>query len=152
MGHTKPPARPGLLFLCVANSARSQIAEGLARAMAPAGTTIASAGSAPRAVHPLAIRVLREVGIDITSHRAKALQDVTLACIGTAIMLCAEESCSVPRRMRRLHWPTEDPASLVGSEEQRLDAFRRVRDEIRDRLRSLRAAQADVGNDHDCTN
>lgn len=136
------PDSPGLLFLCVANSARSQIAEGLARTMAPAGTRIASAGSCPRNVHPLAIQVLQEVGIDITSHRAKALRDVPLEHFGTAITLCAEQTCPAPPRMKRLHWPTEDPAAAVGSEQHRLDAFRRVRDEIRDRLRSLLTAEA----------
>lgn len=144
-----PDGSPGLLFLCVANSARSQLAEGLARALLPAGTRIASAGSAPRDVHPLAIRVLEEIGIDITSHRSKALAEIRLDRLDTAITLCAEESCALPPHMRRLHWPTEDPASVVGSEQDRIEAFRRARDEIRTRVVEFLATQVQAGGSID---
>lgn len=148
---TIPAGDSGLVFLCVANSARSQIAEGLARSMAPGGTRIASAGSAPSSIHPMAIRVLQEIGIDIAAHRSKGIRDLSLERIGTAITLCAEESCEVPRHLRRLHWPTEDPASVDGSEQERLAAFRRVRDEIRDRIRSLLSAGTNPGEGRDRT-
>lgn len=95
----------------------------------------------------MAIRVLQEVGIDISSHRSKGIDGLGLERIGTAITLCAEESCQVPRHLRRLHWPIEDPASLGGSEQERLAAFRRVRDEIRDRIQRLLATGTNQGAD-----
>lgn len=133
---SSPPQPSGLLFLCVANSARSQLAEGLARAMAPAGVHIASAGSAPKSVHPLAIQVLQEVGIDISLHRSKALGEVDVSLVGTVITLCAEESCSIPQAQTKLHWPIADPAVASGTEAERLVAFRLARDQIRDKLQS----------------
>jgi thioredoxin type arsenate reductase len=127
----------GLLFLCVANSARSQMAEGLARAMAPAGVEIFSAGSSPNRVHPLALRAMEELGIDISRQKSKSVQEIEKERIGTVVTLCAEEVCPVfPGEVRRLHWPIEDPAASTGSEEEQLSRFRRVRDEIRSRLES----------------
>lgn len=140
-----PPKPSGLLFLCVANSARSQLAEGLARAMAPARMPIASAGSSPRSVHPLAIRVLQEVGIDISLAKSKALVDVDLGVVGTAITLCSEETCAIPPEQRQLHWPIADPAAVSGTEAERLAAFRLARDQISARLQSYFAASPGQG-------
>lgn len=122
----------GVLFLCVANSARSQMAEGFARAIARKGVEIHSAGSAPTSLNPLAIRVMREVGIDISSHRSKSVDEIPKERIGTVVTLCAEEVCpAFPGEVRRIHWPFEDPAEASGSEEEVLEAFRSVRDRIR---------------------
>ncbi len=132
-----PVERQGLLFLCVANSARSQMAEGLARAMAPAGVDVYSAGSAPSYVHPMARRVMEELGMDISSHRSKSVDEIDRNRVGTVVTLCAEEVCPVfVGDVRRLYWPLEDPAASIGSDEERMAVFRRVRDEIRSRLES----------------
>lgn len=125
----------GFLFLCVANSSRSQMAEGLARHMAPEGLEVGSAGSRPTRVHPLAVQAMREAGIDISAHRSKSIDEIDKDRIGTVVTLCAEEVCPVlPGAVQRHHWPLEDPAAATGSEQERLEAFRRVRDQIRARL------------------
>ena len=125
----------GVLFLCVANSARSQMAEGIARSLAPAATKIWSAGSRPTSVRPEAIAVLKEIGIDISGHHAKAVADVPAAEVDTVITLCGEEECPVfLGTATRLHWGLPDPAAINGSEAERLDAFRKVRDELRRRI------------------
>ncbi len=127
----------GLLFLCVANSARSQLAEALARRERP-GLKIWSAGSAPGRVNPLAVRVLSEIGIDASGQRAKGLDAVPADEVDTVVTLCAEEVCPVfPGNVRRLHWPLPDPAAAAGDEETRLAAFRAVRDELTARIRTL---------------
>ena len=128
----------GVLFLCVANSARSQMAEGIARSLAPAGTTIWSAGSRPTNVRPEAIAVLKEVGIDISRHHAKAVAEIPAAEVDTVITLCGEEECPVfLGKATRLHWGLPDPAAVSGSEAERLSAFRQVRDELRRRIGDL---------------
>jgi arsenate reductase len=125
----------GVLFLCVANSARSQMAEGIARALAPEGMTIFSAGSRPTSVRPEAIAVLKEIGIDISGHRAKAVTEIPAAEVDTVITLCGEEECPVfLGKATRLHWGLPDPAAVSGSEAERLDAFRKVRDELHRRI------------------
>jgi arsenate reductase len=130
-----PVRRGAVLFLCVANSARSQMAEGFARGLAGPGAEIHSAGSAPTRLHPLAVRVMREAGIDISGQRAKSIEEVPRERIGTVITLCAEQACPLfPGEVERLHWPFEDPAAAAGSEEEVLAAFRRVRDQIRRRV------------------
>ena len=128
----------GILFLCVANSARSQIAEGLARAMAPAGVRVWSAGSRPTSVRPEAVAVLAEVGIDISHHRSKSVAEIPPAEVDTVVTLCAEEECPLfLGQATRLHWGLPDPAAVEGSEQDRLDAFRATRDELRRRLEAL---------------
>ncbi len=130
--------RNTILFLCVANSARSQMAEGLARSMAPESVEIMSAGSAPARINPYAIEVLSELGIDITSHHSKSVDDVPQDRVRTVITLCAEEVCPIfPGDVERLHWPQEDPAGAVGSDEDIRASFRNVRDQIRARLLSF---------------
>ena len=134
-----------ILFLCVANSARSQMAEGIARALAPAHTRVSSAGSAPGRLNPLAVRALAELGIDISGHHSKGMEEVD-PDVDAVITLCAEEVCPAwLGRATRLHWGLPDPAAASGDDEARLAAFRRVRDELVARLqasfgRSLPAA------------
>lgn len=126
---------PKLVLLCVANSARSQMAEGLARASAPPGWEIYSAGSQPARVSRHAIEAMREIGIDISGHRSKGLDEVPLADADVVATLCAEEECPVAfTRGRRLAWPHPDPAAPADSEEAKRETFRRVRDMIRDRI------------------
>jgi arsenate reductase len=132
----------GILFLCVANSARSQMAEGIARAVFPSGVRIFSAGSRPTRVREEAVEVLGEIGIDITAHRAKAVVEIPAAEVDLVVTLCAEEECPVfLGQARRLHWPLADPAASPGSAADRLDAFRRTRDELVGRIGELRAGQ-----------
>jgi protein-tyrosine-phosphatase len=122
-----------IVFLCVANSARSQLAEGLARAMAPEGFVVYSAGSAPTSVRPEAIEVMSELGIDITGHRSKGMGEIPFDVVDVAVTLCAEEECPLlPGAVTHLDWALPDPAG--GSEAERLQAFRDARDEIKRRL------------------
>lgn len=126
-----------ILFLCVANSARSQMAEGLARHLLGDRATVMSAGSAPSRVNPYAVEAMAEIGIDIAGHRSKSVDDIDPAGIDLVVTLCAEEVCPVlPGRVRRLHWPIADPASsdpALTPEDLRA-RFRTARDEIRARL------------------
>jgi arsenate reductase len=138
----------GLLFLCVANSARSQMAEGIALALAPPGTPVFSAGSEPALrVHPNAVEVMREIGVDITNQHPKSIDRIPLHQVGTVITLCAEEVCpTLPGVRRRLHWPLRDPAVAHGNTPaDALGAFRDVRDEIRARLDAFFAPRRDRG-------
>jgi two-component system phosphate regulon sensor histidine kinase PhoR len=132
-----------IVFLCTANSCRSQMAEGFARRFAPAGTAIYSAGTAPKSVHPHAIKVMREAGIDISNQASKRIDQIPLERADMVITLCGEASESCPalsRNADHLHWPLPDPASAQGDEKAILDAFRSVRDEIRSRVRQLFAS------------
>jgi arsenate reductase len=128
-------AKPAhLLFLCVANSARSQMAEGIARALAPVHTRVSSAGSVPASVRPEAVQVLAEIGVDISGHRSKGTDEVERP-VDAVVTLCAEEVCPVwVGDALRMHWALPDPAAAAGSEEECLEAFRRVRDELVRRL------------------
>ena len=127
-----------ILFLCVANSARSQMAEGIARSLAPHGVKVSSAGSSPASVRPQAIQVLEEIGIDISGHRSKGLDSIDAGSVDAVITLCAEEVCPVfLGKAVRVHWGLPDPAGVTGTEETRLNAFRSVRDELRRRLKVL---------------
>lgn len=130
-----------ILFLCVANSARSQLAEGIARGLAPEGVKISSAGSVPTAVRPQAVEVLREVGIDITGQRSKGVDEVERP-VDAVITLCAEEVCPVwLESARRVHWGLPDPAAVEGTDRERLEAYRATRDELLKRLRVLFTGQ-----------
>jgi arsenate reductase len=124
-----------VLFLCVANSARSQMAEGIARSLAGGCIPVQSAGSAPSRVNPLAIRALAEIGIDISQQRSKSVAEIDRVAVGTVITLCAEEVCPVYLgNARRIHWPLPDPAGPDESPEASLDRFRGVRDLLRRRI------------------
>jgi arsenate reductase len=123
-------ARPKhILFLCVANSARSQMAEGIARAVAPPSVKLSSAGSRPAIVNHLAVQVLAEIGIDITSQFSKSVSDIPPDDVDVVVTLCAEEVCPASlRKALRVHWGLPDPAAA--DEQTRLAAFRDVRDEL----------------------
>lgn len=130
----------GVLFLCVANSARSQMAEGLARSILGVEWPIWSAGSEPSVVNPYAIEVMREVGVDLSSHRSKSVDEIPQDEIGTVITLCAEEVCPVfAAPVRKLHWPHPDPAAANGSKDEVLASFRHVREQLRARIQEFRA-------------
>jgi arsenate reductase len=130
-----------LLFLCVANSARSQMAEGIARSLASEGLRVSSAGSAPSRLNPLAIQALDEIGIDTSGQRSKGIDEIREAAgpgVDAVITLCAEEVCPVwLGDAYRLHWPLPDPAAATGSEDEVLGSFRSVRDELGRRLTAL---------------
>ena len=127
-----------ILFLCVANSARSQMAEGIARSLAPAGVTISSAGSNPSRVNSLAIRALDEIGLDIRGQSSKSVDTISPYGVDAVITLCAEEVCPVfLGKAHRVHWGLPDPAGAGSTEDEQLQAFRNVRDELRRRLSVL---------------
>jgi arsenate reductase (thioredoxin) len=133
-----------ILFLCVANSARSQMAEGIGRHILGPGVEVMSAGSAPTRLNPLAIAALAEIGIDIAHQRSKAVDSIDPAGVDLVITLCAEEVCPVfLGGAKRLHWPLPDPARREGDEaaenrEAALQRFRNVRDEIQRRIVALK--------------
>jgi arsenate reductase (thioredoxin) len=136
---SKMPMVQSILFLCVANSARSQMAEGLARKLFP-GMRILSAGSRPTKINPYAIEVLGEVGIDARFYFSKHVQDIDPNAVGVVITLCAEEVCPIfPGNVDRLHWPLPDPASddSTLSREDMLSRFRTTRDEIQRQLEAF---------------
>jgi len=129
-----------IVFLCVANSSRSQMAEGLARALFSDRAKVSSAGSRPTQVNPRAIAVMREIGIDVGDQRSKSVESVLGGEVDLVITLCAEEVCPVlPGTVRRLHWPIPDPVTEDSalSEDDHLARFRTARDEIRARLEGL---------------
>ena len=127
--------KPIILILCTGNSCRSQIAEGFLRAAAGDLVNVQSAGSKPTGfVHPLAIQVMAEAGIDISGHRSKHLNEFLGQPIHTVITVCgnADQACPIfPGQVDRHHWPFDDPARATGSEEEIPASFRRVRDELR---------------------
>lgn len=126
-----------ILFLCVANSARSQMAEGIARSMAPKGVRVSSAGSAPASVRPEAVQALGEIGIDISSHQSKGIEDLAGEDVDAVITLCAEEVCPAwLGETNRLHWGLPDPAAIEETK-ARQQAFREVRDELLLRMTRL---------------
>jgi len=130
----------GILFLCVANSARSQMAEGLARVYFGQRANIQSAGSVPTTVNPLAIAALDECGIDISAQESTCVDLVDPDTVDVVVTLCAEEVCpAYLGEARRLHWPLPDPAASTGSAVEQLGHFRAVRDEIETRLPQLDA-------------
>lgn len=135
-----------ILFLCVANSARSQLAEGLAKSIFGEAAKIESAGSEPSGkVQPWAIEVLKEQGIDISKNWSKSTDQLALGFLANldyVITLCAEEVCPVlPTRAQRLHWPIPDPARV--SEDQKAEAFREACQSLRIKLLGFEAELAD---------
>jgi len=136
--------RESVLILCTGNSARSQMAEGLLRHLAGDSFAVASAGVAPAQVRPEAIAVMREIGIDISHHRSKSVDEFSGQEFDYVITVCdnANEQCPVfPANTKRLHWSFADPAAAQGDEQTRLAVFRAVRDQIRERLRIFAKAQ-----------
>jgi arsenate reductase len=126
-----------VLFLCTHNSARSQMAEGFLRRLAGDRFEVASAGTEATRVHPLAAQAMAEVGVDLSQHRSKVVDQFLDQTWDYVITVCdaANEACPVfPNKSNRLHWSFPDPSQATGSEKQRLDVFRTVRDQIKDRL------------------
>ncbi|MDZ7686470.1 MAG: arsenate reductase ArsC [Gammaproteobacteria bacterium] len=142
-----------ILFLCVENSARSQMAEGLARDLFGSEATVMSAGSKPSQLNPHAIEAMAEIGIDISGQVSKSVDSIDPTGIDLVVTLCAEEVCPVlPNRTRKLHWPMMNPASSEASPgtDERRERFRTVRDQIKARLEVLKS-QIDVPGS-DCRN
>ena len=129
-----------ILFMCVANSARSQLAEGLARSAFPEAE-VESAGSNPGKLNPYAVAVMKEIGIDLSTHYSKSVNDLSpgfVERLDYIITLCAEEVCPLlVSKARRLHWPLPDPAGQGGTDEEQLQRFRGTRDELRKRLEAF---------------
>jgi arsenate reductase len=127
--------KPTVLILCTGNSCRSHLAEGILRAAAGDLLDVQSAGSKPAGyVHPLGIRVMQEIGIDISGHRSKHLNEFLQQPVETVITVCgkADQACPMfPGQVNRHHWEFDDPAHASGTDEEKLVVFRRVRDEIR---------------------
>lgn len=139
-----------VLFLCVANSARSQLAEGLARKAFGAQHRFFSAGSKPSKINPYAVRALAEVGIDASEQFSKRMEDIDLPSIDLIITLCAEEVCPlVPGKTRTLHWPFPDPAGDHGSETDKIERFRAARDSISKKLEELSTLFRDPAATHE---
>jgi arsenate reductase len=126
--------KPTVLILCTGNSCRSHLAEGILRAAAGDTLNVQSAGSNPAGyVHPLAIQVMNEIGIDISGHRSKHMDEFLTQPIETVITVCgnADQACPMfPGQANRHHWGFDDPARATGTDEQKLAVFRRVRNEI----------------------
>jgi arsenate reductase (thioredoxin) len=131
----RTPAR--VLFVCTHNSARSQMAEGMLRAWGGDGFEAFSAGTQASQVRPEAVEVMREIGIDISGHTSKSVEPFIGEVFSWVITVCdsAKETCPViPGAAEQAHWSIDDPAAVEGSHEERLEAFRRARDVIRDRV------------------
>lgn len=132
-----------ILFLCVANSARSQMAEGVAKKIFGSTAWVESAGSKPKAVHPTAIQVMKEVGIDISHQRSKSTSTLSPTFVNElnyVITLCVDEICPsiFSEAVSKLHWPLPDPVPAMKSDDKGLVLFRKVRDEIIDRIEELK--------------
>jgi arsenate reductase len=122
-----------VLFLCTGNSARSQMAEGMLRHLAADKFNVASAGTKPAGLNPLAVEAMREIGIDISNHQSKDVAQLLGTKFSWVITVCnnAKETCPIfPFTFRSLHWNLDDPAAAEGSHEEKLAVFRRIRNEI----------------------
>jgi arsenate reductase len=139
--------KPLVLILCTGNSCRSHLAEGILRAAAGDFLEVASAGSNPAGyVHPLAVRVMEEIGVDLSGHRSKHLNEFLSRPVETVITVCgnADQACpTFPGQVNRHHWPFDDPAKATGTDEEKLAVFRRVRDEIRRVFEAYAAGRRD---------
>lgn len=132
-----PP--PTVLFLCTGNSARSQMAEAILRNLAGDQFKVLSAGSEPKGIHPLTVQAMDEIGISLDGHRSKPLSEfLGNTSVKYVIFVCdrAEATCPAiwPFALQSICWPFEDPAACDGTDEERLETFRRVRDQIRERI------------------
>jgi arsenate reductase len=132
-------SKPGVLFLCTGNSARSQMAEALLRKRAGDRFEVYSAGTEPKGINPLTTRVLNEIGLDISGQRSKGVKELLGQIpVRHLIVVCqdADRSCPTvwPGVLNRMFWPFDDPAAAKGSEQQRLEKFRSVRDQIDERI------------------
>ncbi|QIT54909.1 arsenate reductase (thioredoxin) [Aquisalimonas sp. 2447] len=129
-----------ILFLCTGNSCRSQMAEGFARSLAAGSVEVESAGIEAHGKNPRAIAAMQEVGVDISAQESTRLTDAMLERADLVVTVCghADEHCPLlPPGTRKLHWPLEDPARATGTEEEIRTEFRRIRDEIQERMTEL---------------
>jgi arsenate reductase len=134
-----------ILVLCTGNSARSQMGEGLFRAEGGAGVEVFSAGVRPSSVRPEAIAAMQEIGIDISGHRSKSVDEFAGQPMDYVVTVCdsARDACPLfPAGTERIHWSLEDPAAVEGGEAERLDAFRRIRDQLQQRVKAFFAGRA----------
>src|SRR5581483_10858465 len=140
-------SKPTVLILCTGNSCRSHLAEGFLRATAGDILNVVSAGSKPAGyVHPLAVQVMREIDIDISSHRSKHLNEFLAVDVETVITVCgnADQACPIfPGQVNRHHWPFYDPAKAEGSGEEQVRVFRQVRDEMKQVFEAYAAGRKD---------
>ena len=137
---TEAPPRERVIFLCTHNSARSQMAEGMLRAWGPARFEAFSAGTVKTALRPEAVAAMREIGIDISSQRSKAIDQLGGRSFDRLVTVCdeARESCpTLPGVRHQEHWQIDDPSAVGGSAEQRMAAFRRARDDLAERVRGI---------------
>ncbi len=137
-----------IMFLCTGNTCRSQMAEGFARELGKGILVPFSAGLTPSRVHPRAIQVMREIGIDISGQTSKGIDEGLLRRMAAIITLCghAEEMCPMtPPEVKRIHWPVDDPVSATGTEEEVLREFRKARDEIRAKVEQFISATRKEG-------
>lgn len=131
---------PSILFLCSGNSARSQMAEGYLKSILTRKAEVESAGSEPRALHPLAVGAMKELGIDISHHRSKSVEVFSGRTFDYVITVCnqAREYCPfLAARVKRIHWDLEDPVRASGSRQEKLRVFRKVRDEVISRIQTF---------------
>jgi len=142
-----PKVKPTVLILCTGNSCRSHLAEGILRAAAGDSLNVQSAGSKPAGyVHPLGIQVMKEIGIDISGHRSKHMDEFLDQKVETVITVCsnADQACPMfPGQVNRHHWGFDDPAQAAGTDEEKLAVFRRVRDETRRVFEAYAAGRRD---------
>ena len=142
------PSIPTVLILCTGNSCRSHMAEGILRAAAGDLLDVQSAGSKPAGyVHPLAIKALAEIGIDISAHHSKHMDEFLAQDVETVITVCgnADQACPMfPGQMNRHHWGFDDPAHAAGTENEQMAVFRRVRDEIQKVFQAYAAGRRDA--------
>jgi arsenate reductase len=141
--------KPLILILCTGNSCRSHLAEGILRQALGAEYDVASAGSKPAGyVHPLGIKAMAEIGIDISAHTSKHMDEFLKQSVETVITVCgnADQACPMyPGQLNRHHWGFDDPAHATGTEEEIMTVFRRVRDEIRRVFEAYAAGRKDAG-------
>src|SRR4030066_2052382 len=129
-----------VMFLCTANSCRSQMAEGFAREFGKGIIEVYSAGLMAAGVHNRAIAVMKEIGIDISNQKSKVIEEGLLKQMDIIVTLCgyAEELCPyTPPEIKRIHWPIKDPVGTIGTEEEIMNEFRRARDEIKEKILEL---------------
>jgi arsenate reductase len=135
------PKKRNVLFLCTGNSARSQIAEGLLRARAGEWFEPYSAGMSPKGIHPMAVQVMNEIGIDITGQRSKDVKEyLGRLWVHYLVIVCDNANNTCPRifpgLVERFFWPLEDPPAFAGTDEERLEKFREVRDQLDERIQA----------------
>lgn len=131
--------KKGVLFLCTGNSCRSQMAEGFVKKMLSKDLNIFSAGLEPKGIHPMAVKVMQEIGLDISRQKSKNISEIPIGEIDIVITLCgdAAERCPVfLGKVKRIHWELEDPAKAQGSKEEIIKIFQKVRDKIKSHIKN----------------